>query len=58
MEDIKEIPIEPIPDGYYAIEWTQKEAILRDKINELIRYIQATNKNIEKTEQNHNNKEE
>ena len=58
MEDIKEIPTKPIPDGYYAIEWTLEGAILRDKINELIRYIQATNKNIEKTEQNHNNKEE
>lgn len=57
MEDIKEIPTEPIPDGYYAIEWTQKEVILRDKINELIRYIQATNKSTQKIEQNHNNEE-
>lgn len=57
MEDIKEIPTKPIPDGYYAIEWTLEGAILRDKINELIRYIQATNKNAEKIEQNHNDEE-
>ena len=58
MKNIKEIPTGPVPDGYYAIEWTQKEAILRDKINELIRYVQATNKSTQKTEQNCDNKEE
>ena len=57
MKDIKEIPTEPISDGYYAIEWTQKEAILRDKINELIRHIQATNGSTQKTEQNYDNEE-
>lgn len=36
MKDIKPIPTTPIPDGYYAIQWTLEGAILRDKINELI----------------------
>lgn len=36
MKDIKPIPTTPIPDGYYEIEWTLEDAILRDKINELI----------------------
>lgn len=57
MKDIKEIPTGPIPDGYYAIEWTLEGAILRDKINELIRYIQATNESTQKTEQNYDNEE-
>ena len=36
MKQIKKIPTGPIPDGYYAQEWSLEGAILRDKINEII----------------------
>ena len=36
MKQIKKIPTDPIPDGYYAIDWSREGAILRDKINEIL----------------------
>ena len=43
MDLIKPIPTEPIPDGYYEQQWSLEGAILRDKINEIIKFINDLN---------------
>ena len=40
MKYIKKIPTGPIPEDYYAYEWSLEGAILRDKINEIIDALQ------------------